>query len=258
MSARDSTTLVCQLLHRGGRMTQVQGPSANDVAQEVRRGLLEAELRVLDPELFRRYKTSYRTDQALGVLVLLSLAFSGYLSVAVYATPWPIAITLLVWIVYSRGRGTPKHVTILSRFEEDNIKQRATRSGGESVTYNNVTLNFDNGSTFTGPLSVGQNIKVAYEAAAKAPNDIDQRLHEVVRLATHLIESIESPEAQNDVSTQLKSFAEEAKKERPSRWMLDISSKGLIEAAKTVAALTGPIITAVRAVMDLVPPPTDG
>ncbi len=42
---------------------------------------------------------------------------------------------------------------------------RGDKTKGASVI-NNVTLNFSNGSSFTGPLAVGQNIKLSYDMAS--------------------------------------------------------------------------------------------
>lgn len=125
----------------------------------------------------------------------------------------------------------------------------------EKTVINNVTLNFSNGSSFTGPIAVGENIRISYDAAASTSKDqLRQRLEEVVGLVSKLTEAIDSVDRKNDVSVQLKSFVEEAKKEKPSKWMLDISSKGLLEAANTVAAMASPITTAVKAALALVAP----
>lgn len=125
----------------------------------------------------------------------------------------------------------------------------------EKAVINNVTLSFGNGSSFTGPITVGENIRISYDAAASASKDqLRLGLEEVVGLVSKLTEAIESADRKTDVSVQLKSFVEEAKKEKPSNWMLEISSKGLIEAASTVAAMASPITSAVKAVLKLVAP----
>jgi hypothetical protein len=137
-----------------------------------------------------------------------------------------------------------------------NLVQKNSRiQPKKNIMINNVTLNLSNGSSFTGPLAVGENIRVSYEAAASASKvQLRQQLEEVVSLVSKLTEAIDSNDRKNDVSVQLKSFVEEAKKEKPSKWMLDISSKGLIEAANTVAAMASPITNAVKAVLALIAP----
>lgn len=137
-----------------------------------------------------------------------------------------------------------------------NLVQR-NRPGNlqEKTVINNVTINLGNGSTFTGPISVGENIRVSYGAASStAEQQLRQQLEVVVGLVSKLTELVDTVDEKNDVSVQLKSFVEEAKKERPSKWMLDISSKGLLDAAKTVAELAAPVTTAVNAVLQLVSP----
>lgn len=125
----------------------------------------------------------------------------------------------------------------------------------ENTVINNVTINLGNGATFTGPVSVGENIRVSYGAATSASGDqLRHRLEEVVGLVSKLTETIDSVDKKNDVSVQLKSFVEEAKKDKPSKWMLDISSKGLLEAAKTVAEMAAPVTMAVKAVLELIAP----
>ena len=149
----------------------------------------------------------------------------------------------------------------LFRVFEETLKKRLAIShssmvGGEGKTVvNNVTLNFSNGSSFTGPIAVGENIKISYDAALSASKeDLRGQLQELVALVSELTEEIDSIDDKNNVSVQLKSFVEEAKKEKPSNWMLGVSSKGLIEAANTVAAMASPISSAVKAVLALVAP----
>lgn len=140
-------------------------------------------------------------------------------------------------------------------------KNHSAALSEKPVINNNVTINVGNGSSFTGPVVVGENIRVAYDAAASVSKDeLRNRLEELVGLVSKLTEAANLGDRkkdtldQKDVSDQLKSFVDEAKKEKPSRWMLDISSKELLEAAKTVASMAEPITTAVKAVLDLVTP----
>ncbi len=66
-----------------------------------------------------------------------------------------------------------------------------------------------------------------------------------------LAEAVEPEDRKNDVSMQLKTFVEEAKKEKPSKWALNVTSAGLLETAKTVASLVGPVTSSVNAVLGL-------
>jgi ABC-type transporter Mla subunit MlaD len=118
---------------------------------------------------------------------------------------------------------------------------------------NNVTLNFSNGSSFTGPLAVGENIRISYDAATGAStNELQDRLRETVETVGKLVEKLESEEEKVDVSTQLKAFVEEARKEKPSRWMLNTTAKGLLDAATKIASMITPVSDAVSAVTQLI------
>ena len=118
---------------------------------------------------------------------------------------------------------------------------------------NNVTLNFSNGASFTGSLAVGENIKVSYEAASDTPDsELRRQLEEAVKLVTGVIDSLPTEEKKTNAAIQLKTFVEEAKKVNPNKWLLEVSSKGLLEAATAVAALVTPVTAAVKAVLGLV------
>lgn len=117
---------------------------------------------------------------------------------------------------------------------------------------NNVTLNFSDGSSFTGPFAVGENVRVSYIAASETKDAaIRSALEDLVKEATKLVERLEDNNQKTAASSQLKMLVEEAKKPTPDRWTLDVSSKGLIDAAKTVAELTVPVTAAIRTVLSL-------
>jgi hypothetical protein len=87
--------------------------------------------------------------------------------------------------------------------------------------------------------------------ATTAESELRAKLEATVTQVSKLIELMNDDMHKNDVSTQLKAFVNEATKQEPGKWALDISSQGLLEAAKTVASLTAPITTAVEAVLAL-------
>ena len=127
----------------------------------------------------------------------------------------------------------------------------SSKKGGKTVI-NNVTLNFSNGSSFNGPLAVGENIQISYEAAQSVKEGrLRKALEDLISTATQMIESLKD-EGQADAAAQLKAFVEESKKKTPSRWMLGVTSKGLIDAAATVGELAEPVTTAVKAVLSIV------
>lgn len=133
------------------------------------------------------------------------------------------------------------------------LLQNENDNSGENTLNNYVTINLGDGATFTGPLSVGENIRVSYEAVSGIKeSSIRELLEETVKQVSALIEDTTSEDRKNEISTQLKAFVTEAKSDKPSKWMLDVSSKGLIEAAQTVAALATPVTSAVQAVLRLI------
>ncbi|WP_332402713.1 hypothetical protein [Vibrio metschnikovii] len=118
---------------------------------------------------------------------------------------------------------------------------------------NNVTINLGEGASFTGPVSAGENIRVSYKEASKTKeDDMRMALEELVEKVSALTEAVDSEKSKTDISAQLEGFVLEAKKESPSSWMMNVTSQGLLEAAKTVASLTEPVTKAVQAVLRLV------
>jgi hypothetical protein len=114
-------------------------------------------------------------------------------------------------------------------------------------------LRMANGASFTGPLAVGQNIKISYEAASSSPQeDLRNRLEEMIAVTSKMIEALETEQQKIDASTQLKALVEEAKKDKPSKWMLDASKEGLLKSASTVATMVTAVSKAIAAVMALV------
>ncbi len=117
---------------------------------------------------------------------------------------------------------------------------------------NNVTVNLGSNATFTGPFAVGQTISQAYSTSAAASNeDLRRNLERLTQSIAKLVEQIESDSDKIDVSEQLKTFVEQASKEKPSKRLLQVTGEGLIEAAKTVASMAGSITSAVKAVLAL-------
>ncbi len=60
-----------------------------------------------------------------------------------------------------------------------------------------------------------------------------------------------SPDEAEKVSRDLHTLASEATSKAPRKAWYELSGQGLIEAAKTVAAMAGPVTTAVKAVLSL-------
>lgn len=131
-------------------------------------------------------------------------------------------------------------------------KRIVSRQKDSKSMVNNVTLNFSNGSSFVGSLAVGENIKSSYDAARNTSDEkFRDSLEALVMIVTKLVESLKDDKIRADTAAQLKAFVEESKKPAPSKWMLGVTSQGLIDAASTVAKLANPVSTAVKAVLNL-------
>ena len=136
-----------------------------------------------------------------------------------------------------------------------NQDEREGEQRRSQIMQNYVTLNLGPGASFTGPLAVGQTISQTYNAAARVDEpDLRQKLETVVVEVGKLIELLDSDENKTDVSEQLATFVEQAKKEKPSKRLLELTADGMLDAAKTIAAMMDPVSTAVKAVLNLVLP----
>ena len=122
----------------------------------------------------------------------------------------------------------------------------------QPIVQNIVTVNLGDHATFTGPFAVGQVVSQAYAATKEATSDqLREHLEQLVLQVGKLIEEISSSSEKIEISEQLSTFVQQANKETPSKRLLQITGEGLIEAAKTVASMSGPITTAVRAILNL-------
>lgn len=128
-----------------------------------------------------------------------------------------------------------------------------TLSANQPAVNNNVTVNLGAGATFTGPFAVGQTISQTYAATKEASGDqLRDHLEQLVLLVGKLVETIDSSSEKVEISEKLSTFVQQANKETPSKSLLQFTGEGLIEAAKAVASMAGPITTAVIAVLALV------
>lgn len=120
----------------------------------------------------------------------------------------------------------------------------------QAMVNNNVTLNFSNGASFTGPLAVGEHVRLSLEAAMSTDkDDLRAMLEKVVSVGSKLAEAAPEDEAKLQVSEQLSAFVDEAKKEKPNRWTLKSTAQALIDAASTISTLATPVSEAITAVL---------
>lgn len=122
------------------------------------------------------------------------------------------------------------------------------------VAKNNIVITVGNGSTFhLGSLEVVNNFQQAYDRTQNEKNADRKAALELLTTATgRLLERIDGVEKQVAISEQCATLVEEASKETPSKWKVEASAEGLISAARTVAELSAPIVTAVKAVRSII------
>jgi hypothetical protein len=126
--------------------------------------------------------------------------------------------------------------------------------GRYEMTRNEQNVNIS--GTVHGDVQVGQLVAQTIANAmnwiqgSDAPDELKARLMEVQQLTAELVKKA-PPDVQEKAAKSLDVLTKEATSDKPDRAWYEVSAKGLIEAAQTVAELTGPISTAVKAVLAL-------
>ncbi|WP_172745794.1 hypothetical protein [Neorhizobium sp. T7_12] len=136
---------------------------------------------------------------------------------------------------------------------QDGLFPTSNKPPEETRMANHITINLADGSTWNGPVTVGRDIQVAYQAAASSgAMELATALTEVVELSAKALEKVPDGAEKETASSQLKTFVEEAKADKPKRWLLEASSRGLVEILGKVAGTVAPVATAIAAVLKLV------
>ncbi|UCC40765.1 MAG: hypothetical protein JSV96_04785 [Candidatus Aminicenantes bacterium] len=122
--------------------------------------------------------------------------------------------------------------------------------GTQTMTKIKVTLG--DGTVFHGDFVVAKNIEDSFNKAQQFQVDenLKKKLEELSSLVAKLCEQLPDDKA-NEVSRDLQSIVNEATSEKPRKEWYELSAKGLIEAAKTVASMAGPIVTTVKTILSL-------
>ena len=129
--------------------------------------------------------------------------------------------------------------------------QRIVAEAKSKMT-NNVSINVGAGATWIGDVTVGNNINIAKGAAARASNaGMANALQELISTTAQLLSLLPDEATKRNASDALRKVAEEASAPQPNRKQVQLSAKGLTEAAKAVAEMAGPISVAVKAVLAL-------
>jgi hypothetical protein len=139
-------------------------------------------------------------------------------------------------------------------------RERATRSGVTLISGNptivsgdmNTQITFGDGSTFHGDVIAAGIIQNSFNRvdAFDGPEELQQHLKELVATVRKLCESLDVTESQQ-TARNLETFTAEATSSKPQASLLKVTGDGLIEAARTVAAMAGPIAETVRAIFQL-------
>lgn len=88
------------------------------------------------------------------------------------------------------------------------------------------------------------------EATKSGPDDVKEKLTELSNLMLRFTKEA-PPEVVEQASRDFSDLAKEATTLKPRKRFLDVTAEGLLEAAKTCAALTGPITQAVKGLLAL-------
>lgn len=122
---------------------------------------------------------------------------------------------------------------VINMNQDDHSTTYGTRIQGDVVIEGNVT------DAFNTINNIG---------TAPAQQDLAARLKKLHEEAKQLIKALPADEAEQ-VSRDLKALVDETTSKKPRREWYEVSAKGLLEAAKSVASMTTPITAAVTAVL---------
>ena len=149
-------------------------------------------------------------------------------------------------------RGNPP--TSVNRGIQGNVTAGnvAVGPGARATSDNRVTITLGPGATFSGDVRTAQRIEHTLATAREEPRpDAKARLEELVLQVGKLVEALEADRDKQLVTRSLETLVEEARSDNPKRKWYEVSGEGIIEAAKAVASLTGPVTAAVKGVLAL-------
>jgi signal transduction protein with GAF and PtsI domain len=96
-----------------------------------------------------------------------------------------------------------------------------------------------------------QNIKNTIEQLPSERAELRSALEALRAQVEHLLQQLPSDSAKKAAARNLEDFSKEAVDPEPRKSFLEVTSKGLIDAASTVAVISGPIIETVNALRGL-------
>ncbi|OOG25395.1 hypothetical protein B1C78_06675 [Thioalkalivibrio denitrificans] len=114
-----------------------------------------------------------------------------------------------------------------------------------------VNIDYGQGNTFNGDAIAAGYIKDSFNIASGAgDNKLQDALTELTKTVAEMAQKLDADQ-QRQATRKLKALTEEATDPNPDKSALKFNGKGLIEAAKTVAEMVGPVTTAVKGVLAL-------
>lgn len=122
----------------------------------------------------------------------------------------------------------------------------------ERHTMTKISVTLGDGTVFHGDFVVAKNIEDSFNKAQESQvvDELREKLKELSSLIAKLCEQLPEERAE-EVARDLHSFVNEATGKKPRKKWYELSAKGLIEAAKTVVSISGPIVTTVKTVLSL-------
>ncbi len=91
-----------------------------------------------------------------------------------------------------------------------------------------------------------ENVTNAIQQLPPEKAELRKALEALEQHAQPLLKELSNDEDKEAAARKLETFVKEASSKRPDKGMLEVTSKGLIEAAKTVARMAPPIIATVE------------
>lgn len=123
-------------------------------------------------------------------------------------------------------------------FGSTTVNDQSVKISGTNITVGNVTV----ASTIQGSFN-----HVEKSAAQPELKTLLESLHtDIAKMVNRL-----PPETSESVARDLQTFSAEAVSAKPRKNFLQVTAGGLIEAAKTVAEFTAPVVTAVKAILTI-------
>lgn len=150
---------------------------------------------------------------------------------------------------------TPEQVTQIFQFTiygEGHTIQTGNNPQYKREEHTMNEVNIGDGNTFQGDFVVANAIEQSFNRVAQSDIPADQKeLLRQLTLAAAAMSKELTPEAAQQVVTDVEVLTKEATSSTPRKQWIRLSGEGLIKAAATVGAIGGPVITVVQKLLPL-------